>query len=229
MIVRSRKDGFALVGQYEHAQVSGEFARHFAGEPRPRDSTLYAINEHDLAWKELDREVRWDPEKEKPYNFTEYPLLSRIEAYRRGIDQIEASDSYAACLCSLHYHSLVRDAVPEATEFREEEESRQQRLKEQMSGEELDNLDYNFRLLQLCDDFSLFVCMNEPGLNEVSWYQNGLKFGEKVFTPAWDDPQTLRFEPNPFSESFDVTIPYVLVGRSGEHRGTGHQNLRVSG
>ncbi len=228
MIVRDSGDGFLLVEQYEHAKVSGEFARHFAGEPRPLESTLYAINEHDLAWKELDRKVIWDTEKEKPCNFTEYPLPQRIEAYRRGLDQIEAADPYAACLCSLHYHSLVRESVPEAEEFREGEESRQKRLKEQMSGEELANLDYNFRLLQLCDNFSLFVCLNEPGHNEVSWYKNGLKFGEKTFSPVWEDPRTLRFEPNPFSEGFEVTIPYALVGKAGEHRGTGHLDLQIA-
>ena len=218
-----------LVEQYEHAKVSGEFARHFAQEPRPLEPTLYAINEHDLAWKELDEEVLWNAEKDKPCNFIEHPLLQRIEAYRRGLDRIEAADPYAACLCSRHYHSLVRESVPEAVRFREGEEARQKKLKERMTEEELTNLDFNFRLLQLCDDFSLFVCLNEPGRNDVSWYQNGLKFGEKVFMPVWEDTRTLRFEPNPFSENFEVTVPYALVDEAGEHRGTGHFDLQIAG
>lgn len=229
MIVREDGEGFVLVEQYEHAKVSGEFARHFAREPRPLESTLYAITEHDLAWRELDEEILWNPEKERPYDFIEYPLTRRINAYRRGLDQIQEADPYAACLCSLHYHSLVRDAVPEAEEFREGEENRQRKLKEQMTAEELENLDYNFRLLQLCDDFSLFVCLNKPGRNEVSWYRNGLSFGGETFMPVWEDLRTLKFEPNPFSEGFTVTIPYTTVDRTGENRGTGHLDLKIAG
>ncbi|MBA3472691.1 MAG: DUF3891 family protein, partial [Rubrobacter sp.] len=164
MIVREKPGSFLLVKQHDHALASGEFARHWAREPWPLDSTLYAIANHDVAWQGPDASVRWNEEAGRPYSFMDYPSEPKIQAYTAGLDLLEARDAYAACLCSMHYETLVRRFGNEAElPFAEAESRRQDRLRDTMSGEEVGSLEHNLRFLKLCDGLSLFVCLNEPG------------------------------------------------------------------
>ena len=217
MIVRAREDGFLLIRQHEHGQISGQFARHWKTDTLPERATLFAITSHDVGWEELDDEVKLNPETNAPYSFVDYPLEPKLRAYKHGLDQVEVQEPYAAYLCSLHYSSFVRDSKePAAVDFKNRESNRRKRLEERMPEEWLQNSEYNFRLLQLCDDFSLFVCLNEPGENTFPWYGNGFEFRGEKLMPVWRDEHTLNIDPNPFSEPFDLTIPYDLVGRGGE-------------
>ena len=96
-----------------------------------------------------------------------------------------------------------------------------------MSALELENLERNFRLLQTCDDLSLFVCLNEPGRSDHPWYREGFGFMGTRFVPIWEDRRTLRLKPNPFSGAFDLSIPLLSVGRDGRPLGRGLLELRV--
>lgn len=228
MIVRERQDSFVLIRQHDHGQVSGEFARHWDAKLEPASPTLYAIAEHDVGWQELDGEVRFNPETKAPYSFVDYPLEPKLRAYGHGLDRIEAEEPYAACLCSLHYSSFVRDSQePAAVEFREAEVGRRGRIEQHMPEEWLRNTEYNFRLLQLCDDLSLFVCLNEPGENTFPWYRDGFRFRGERLVPVWQDRHTLSLTPNPFSGAFDLTIPYRLIERDGRAIEDGDLRLRV--
>ena len=231
MIVRKRPDSYLLVKQHDHALVSGEFAKHWARKPRPLDSTLYAIAHHDVAWKGPDASVRWNEETGRPYSFTDYPAEPKIRAYSEGLDWLEERDAYAACLCSMHYETLVRRlGRSEAEErFADAESGRQARLRAEMSGEELENLEYNLGLLRLCDGLSLFVCLNEPGDDDdPPPYPGGFELSGERFKPVWDDQNTLRLNPNPFSESFGITIPYTLVGEDRRILENNRLELRVT-
>src|SRR5215213_2967977 len=144
--------------------MAGEFALRWRERPRPFESTVYAIANHDLAWREADREVLWNEEKDRPYSFVDYPLDLKLPAQRRGIDLVADHDPYAGCLCSMHYARFLFDSErPEEVEFREGEVERQGSLEVRMSEEELENLERNFRFLRLCDGLSLLLCLNEPG------------------------------------------------------------------
>src|SRR5919107_875130 len=65
MIVRERPDLFLLFEQHEHALIAGEFALRWRERPRPFESTVYAIANHDLAWREADRAVLWNEERDR--------------------------------------------------------------------------------------------------------------------------------------------------------------------
>ena len=214
MIVRKLEDSFLLIRQHEHGQISGEFARHWAAETIPARPTLFAITNHDVGWQELDGEVRFNPETGEPYSFIDYPLEPKLWAYKHGLDQLEAQEPYASYLCSRHYSSFVEDSSePVAAQFKQREAGRRKRIEERSPQEWLaNNAEYNFRLLQLCDDFSLFVCLNEPGENTFSWYKDGFDFMGQKLQPIWQDEQTLSLAPNPFSTPFDFTIPYERIG-----------------
>ncbi|CAN5615537.1 DUF3891 family protein [soil metagenome] len=216
MIVRKLEDSFLLIRQHDHGMISGEFARHWSADTTPQRPTLFAITNHDVGWQELDDEVRFNPDTEEPYSFIDYPSEPKLRAYKHGLDQLEVQEPYAAYLCSMHYSSFVKNSQ-EATaiEFREREAGRRDRLEKRLPAEWLENAEYNFRLLQLCDDLSLFVCLNEPGENTVSWYKDGFGFMDRGFRPVWRDRQTLSLEPYPFSGSFDFTVPYDRVGVGG--------------
>jgi hypothetical protein len=217
-----------LIGQHDHGRVSGEFARRWRESPTPLEPTLYAIANHDVAWRRLDETVRWDETTGRPYSFVDYPVEPKMEAYREGLDFLETQNSYAACLCSMHYASFVRDVEGAAeVRFRDGEDRRQERLKGAMSAQELENLEHNFRLLQTCDDLSLFVCLNEPGRNDHPWYKNGFEFMGARFEPIWEDRHTLRMNPNPLSGAFDLSIPYLSVGKDRRPLANGRLELRV--
>jgi len=229
VIVRERPGAFVLVEQHEHGLVSGEFARHWAASIWPRQDALYAIDNHDVGWRELDESVSWNEQTGRPYSFLDYPARPKLRAYTEGLDLVEARSPYAACLCSRHYGSFVRDArgEPEVS-FRESEAERRRGIEAALSGEEIDSLDYNFRLLQLCDDLSLFVCLNEPGTNDYPHYRDGFGFMGTRFEPTWEDGRTLRLDPNPFSGPFDVEVPYRVVGRDRRSLENGILELRVT-
>jgi len=218
-----------LIEQYDHCLVSGELARHWGWEPTPSESALYAIAQHDLAWRELDAQPLWHPDEHRPYAFFEYPIAPRLAASGRGVDAIEAQDPYAGLLCSLHYEYFVRDSsgVAEAS-FRAAERERQSRLLFEVSDEERERADSEFALLKLCDNLSLFLCLNEPGENVYPWFREGFDYRGTRLVPVWDTPRELRLEPSSFTESFEVRIPYSAIDGSGRDAGGGVMEIRVS-
>lgn len=218
-----------LVRQHDHGLISGDFARHFAEEPRPLEPTLYAIANHDVAWRTLDTSVRWNEALGRPYSFADYPIEPKLRAYEEGLSFLEARSPYAACLCSMYYAAFVGGSRGEAgVRFLEGEAKRQREIKSAMTGEELGNLDHNLLLLRLCDNLSLFVCLNEPGQNDHPWYRAGFEFEGERFVPVWEDCSTLRLEPNPFSGPFGLAIPYTLVGKDGRTMGSNRLELGVT-
>lgn len=231
MIVRERADSFVLVEQHEHALVSGEFARRWVEEPVPVGPTLYAVENHDVGWQEPDSEVLWNEASGRPHSFVDYPLGPKLEAWRRGIERIEAREAYAGCLCSMHYAQfLIGSEAPTEVEFREREAARQERLRLGMSQTELENLGRNFRLLRLCDGLSLYLFLygpGEPGYPPPT--PDGFEFDGKRFELVWEGREHVRLEPFALTEPFDVSVPYREVGKDRRPMGGGVLEFRVSG
>jgi hypothetical protein len=231
VIVRERADSFVLVEQHEHALVSGEFARRWVEGPVPLGSTLYAVENHDVAWREPDSEVLWNEASGWPYSFLDYPLGAKLAAQRRGIERVEARDAYAGCLCSMHYaRFLVASEDPEGVAFLERETERQERLRGGMSGEELENLERNFRFLRLCDGLSLYLFLygpGEPGYPPPT--PDGFEFDGTRFDLVWEDEGSVRLEPFALTGPFEVSVPYREVGKDRRPLGEGHIRLRVTG
>jgi len=112
--------------------------------------------------------------------------------------------------------------------FAEAESRRQERLRTGMSGEELEGLEHNLRLLRLCDGLSLFVCLNEPGDDDYPPpYPEGFELYGERYQPIWEDRSILRLEPNPFSGTFEISLPYLSVGRDRRVLASGNLELRV--
>ncbi len=230
MIVRELVDSFVLIRQHDHALASGEFARRWRNPLRPRDSTLFAVAQHDVAWQGPDASVAWNEEKDRPYSFQDYPAGLKVAAYAEGLDRLEEQDAYAACLCSMHYETLVRrfGKTGGETRFVEAQVGRQERLRAGMTGEEIGSLDRNLRFLRLCDGLSLFVCLNDPGEDESPPpYPEGFEFDGRRFEPLWEERSIFRLEPDPFTEPFEISIPYQRVGRDRQPLDGGRIELWV--
>ncbi|PTM59873.1 DUF3891 family protein [Desmospora activa] len=215
MILRKIEDGLDLIRQHDHGWVSGDFAEHW--KERPSSSVLFAIRYHDVGWESLDQTITWNPKTGQPYTFEDYPMQAKIDAYQSGVGWVQARDPYAACLCSRHYTSFFINASGEAERrFLAEEQKRQERLKRQLDEETRSRLASDWALLKLCDDLSLFLCLNPPGENRHPWYQEGFHFQGKRLNPSWEGRDTLFIEPNPFASSFTVRIPYERLTEAGQ-------------
>ncbi len=231
MIVRERADSFVLVEQHEHALVSGEFARRWVEEPVPAGPTLYAVENHDVGWREPDREVHWNEASGRPHSFVDHPLGPKLEAWRQGIEWVEAREAYAGLLCSLHYSRFVLGSEnPLEVEFREREAARQERLRLGVSPAELENLERNFRFLRLCDGLSLYLFLygpGEPGYPPPT--PDGFEFDGWRFDLVWEDREHVRLEPFALTGPFEVSVPYREVGKDRRPLGEGCIRLRVTG
>ena len=232
MIVREVREGFVLFGQHDHGLAAGEIARHWGREPRPSRSTVYAISQHDLGWRELDESVLWNDETNRPHDFLDYPPEPKVRAFASALDLLEERDPHAACLCSMHYTTLMQGSEKEAeVRFRDAEGVRQRRLKGDLPDGSVEALERDLRLLKLCDGLSLFVCLNEPGreASQPPPYPGGFVFDGEEYVPEWVDERTLRVRPDPFVGPFEVILPYRVVGRDGRGLGEGRLELRISG
>ncbi|MFG6146703.1 DUF3891 family protein [Halobacillus sp. B23F22_1] len=227
MIVIEREEDFLLIAQHEHALVSGEIVLHwkqkFLLRSKLREEADWAVSQHDRAWIPLDEHPSWNEEEKRPYSFIDYPLKEKLQAYQRGIKEVSERSSYAGILCSSHYQSFFSkdSGDPQIEKFIAEEEKRREELASHMKMEvPSDIYQLHFERLQFCDDLSLYVCMQEPGIpkeEEVSWFRDGFRqqfdVAPEGIMPRWEDEKRVSLDPFPFEHEFEVRIPYRLVSK----------------
>jgi hypothetical protein len=230
MIVRETPENFILITQHAHATLSGQLAEHWKEEffwqqPYTPD-VLLAIYQHDRGWIHLDEVPAWDAQHAQVFSFIGYPMKAKLLHYTKGIEEVEAMSTYAAILCSRHYCSFLRGGNAQEKEFVEQELKRQQSLIENM---QLDNpakqqlVDYHFRILQLFDDLSLYICINQPGIakaEEFPFFKNGFKNSDsftftngKKIEACWKNLHTVSVSPFPLSIEHTLAVPYKQVNK----------------
>ncbi|GAA0603510.1 DUF3891 family protein [Virgibacillus siamensis] len=225
MIVREHENEFVMIEQDDHAHISGHLLHNwdrnlFHGVPL-RKSVEYAVQNHDLGWKMIDKQPFWNDEKEAPYTFVDFPVLPKTVFYKHGIEEVAKNDPYAGLLCSRHYTNfLLDDQSKEAEEFVRSEHKRQKQISESLH---VDNklYDFHYGLLQFCDSLSLYICLNNPGAsksNEHPFFKYGIPAPDQVFKQdkilsRWRDKTTIEVDAFPFSAPVNVTINYKKVSR----------------
>ncbi|QOT09232.1 DUF3891 family protein [Paenibacillus sp. JNUCC32] len=221
MIIRETEDAFVMTTQDDHGRFSGDVARGFRRElfmdETVREEVLLAITEHDRAWLRMDDTPIWNDASRTPFTFIDYPVMPKMLMYTRGVDEIEAMSPYAGYLCSLHFASFMKNATEAPlVEFYHEELDRQKRLRDHYSfpGEAV--IHRQFGLLQLCDDISLYVNMNAPGVSkdqEHPWFKEGFDMtidGERVLA-AWASEHEIRLSPFLFEGAWSATVKWKYV------------------
>jgi hypothetical protein len=226
LVVTERENEILLFEQHEHARVCGELAKqwrddYFCGHDK-RASVIYAIIEHDNGWIELDQKPLLNKETSLPYSFIDYPLSPKLAAYTTCINRVEKEDDYAALICSLHYTSFFIDYTNgRGAEFITQERLRQEKLGRRLKINK-ESLLFHYNLLQFCDNLSLYLCLNEPGVdkeNEFSWFREGFSqtFSyntEKRLMANWLNKDTVSLTDFPFEEEITVSLNYKTIAKS---------------
>ncbi|WP_066063183.1 DUF3891 family protein [Neobacillus soli] len=228
MIIREREDSFIMIKQHDHAKLSGILAHHwknvyFFGMDW-KDEVVLAIREHDRGWIEADSEPLWNTSQDKPYSFTDYPIESKAAFYKKGIDEVEIKCKYASLLCSLHFISFLQnDFHFAAKQFVANERNRLRRLfkelgiqgNKKMEALVMDHL----KILKFCDNLSLYICLNEPGVekgNEHPFYRNGFPEAfpfadDQPIHAHWTDLETVLLSVSLLSKEIRVYLPFKEV------------------
>jgi len=228
MIVRERDETFILIEQNLHGllaeQIMCNWKKDLFPEPAVRQSVLTAIRLHDVGWEPFDQEPFWNDSKQAPYRFTDFPLPSKIVLYEYGIDRVEAIDRYAAMLCSEHYSHFINQQDGQASaDFLEREERRRKRLSGSMDHFDSKLFQEHYALLQFGDNFSLYACVNEPGVSkdkEHPFFVNGIPSPETLnglphhrLAIRFTDHATVAVEDFPFAAPFRVSYPYKEIAK----------------
>ena len=229
MIVRETQQYFIMIEQHHHGQISGLLAshwgdRHFKGE-KFRPTVEYAIEQHDCGWIAFDKEPLWNDQIGSPYTFVDLPTSIKTVLYKHGIDEIESKNAYAALLCSEHYIRFMNNiSGTEAKSFVEKERKRQERIIEIITDYNHRLFNLHYALLQLCYNLSLYICLNEPGVqkeNEHPFFKNGIPLSEGLLIEDkdelhlyWEDKQTIIIDPFPFSKNIEIELQQKKVAKS---------------
>jgi hypothetical protein len=223
MIIRETDQHFVMTTQNEHAIFSSEIARGFTEnlfiDRKYISDVLIAIQEHDRSWIRLDDTPTWNDRNSVPFSFVDYPLLPKLVLYKLGLDEVEEMNEYAALLCSLHYTSfkhIQRSKVTDCIDFIKNETNRQKRLKAKLGFPPEEMILAHFRLLQLCDEISLYVCMNNPGVSkedEHPWYKEGFEttIGQQKVNAYWISNNEIFIKPLLFEIEMSATIKTKYV------------------
>nr|AYQ72091.1 DUF3891 family protein [Cohnella candidum] len=93
-----------------------------------------------------------------------------------------------------------------------------------------DTVRRHFGLLQLCDDISLYVCLNNPGATKTEehpWYVDGFRkseglgpAGQGKLVACWVSEAEVGFDPMPFVGGFTAklrqkVVPKELIKQEG--------------
>jgi hypothetical protein len=227
MILREDSDNYILIAQHDHAYIAGELLSHFKKEfiaIEHFESFKFAIYQHDRAWVIPDSHPLLNDVTQKPFTFLDFPEKLRFYFYKLGIEQVYQANAYAALLCSLHYCNLASVSFSEtATQFIEREKLRQNHLISKLKIPHKNLLNYQLRILKFCDDLSLYICMNKPGVSkedEVPLFKKGFadseffhEDGETKVVASYKDRGTIKFNSNPFEDVFEVKVHLKRVSK----------------
>ncbi|QWH17626.1 DUF3891 family protein [Bacillus mycoides] len=236
MIFREKNEKESiLIRQHDHGFLAGEIASHIKEDVFEDKTylkeTIDAIYEHDRGWIELDKVPILNDAKHIPYTFMDCPSSLRFVFYTIGLNAIEESNPYGALLCSKHFLSFpLNEEDEEMMSFYTGELERQKRILKTLTKEQYAMFDKHYRLLKFCDELSLYVCMNKPGVkkkDEIDLFKDGFE-GTEIFNSKdekpiradWVDEETIRITPFPFKTEFHAYVKYKTINKhSIEERG----------
>jgi hypothetical protein len=226
MIVLETGEHFKMTTQHDHAMFAGDIAKYFVKDlfidDQYMDAALLAIREHDRAWIGLDQIPIWNDQKKIPFSFMDYPLLPKVLMYTKGIDEVEEINKYAGLLCSMHYSSFghIRNSKQQdCINYMNNEVQRQKRLKNILNNPKEEMINQHFKLLQLCDEISLYVCLNNEGAtatkSEEPWYKDGFKtmIDQRKYRAEWKSQNEIKLDPFPFTTEFEITFKTKYVSK----------------
>src|SRR5439155_1303616 len=208
MIVRDRGDGWQVVLQIDHEDLSGAFARAWADRGPQHGSLTTAAARHDDGWAVWERAPVVD-KSGRPVNFLDVDVSSHLGFCRACIAAVSEQDPYAGLLISMHGAGIYQQrygrdpslGLSRAAEaqalidaFVAEQEDGFEQRREQ-AGVSDEQRWHDYELLQLYDRLSLYFCMRDAegdGAEPVELQGDA---------PDLVAPWRLRMAPYPFATS----------------------------
>jgi Protein of unknown function (DUF3891) len=179
MIVRGTPDGsLILIGQTDHAKLSGQCAAHWGNDafarPKPYEAVVRAAMFHDSGWYDYEASPSIAEDTGKPLNFMQVPWgKPQRRAFEWAIDWMTRIDPYSGLILSKHRTGLQRgryDKLKHPTFYNTKNlpEDNEDFLgrNEEAQAAQLRNYDEgefwtNYQLMQTFDLISLFLCNME--------------------------------------------------------------------
>ena len=181
MIVRPTKDGsLLLITQPDHARLAATLISAWsAGVGVPvevRAAVLYAIEQHDNGWQEVDAWPVWNDATSRPYDFMDTPAAVRWEIWPRGVQRAAQNSPLAAALVAEHALRLhaQRRVEPSWSDFFSRIEALQAGFLRRCTDETgltRAAFDRSYDLLYVGDVLSLVFCNQWTGPIEASGYR----------------------------------------------------------
>ena len=219
MIVRYEADGtIVMITQNDHAQLSGLFAAHWGNKlfakPQPYMSLVRAAMFHDRGWIRYETGPQLNAEGKTP-NYREVPSDSaQIEAFEWAGDWLGSIDAYAGLMIAKHRTGLYQGRYgvmtspsaiqrgklkPEIEGLISRSEAKQKAIAEKFDTKELMT---NYKLLQVWDLISLYICSTETlkpdRIAPVPCDYDGTSSVDMTLSPT--GPNTIALDPYPFSQ-----------------------------
>jgi len=234
--------GYWLITHPDHARLAGAFAARWGNElfakPQPRAHVLHGIHVHDDGWLVRDaspsitrqgKPSAFSHELVGNYSaFEEIDLADYLGVRERAVEQVQATDPYAALLVSMHTYNLLTahadrstiapaqlpllDAFLERQLLRQDDLRVRVRANSDLAADETSDATIlnNFRLLQACDSLSLLSCvafMKPATLLHPLPTNDG---GAATVAVTAIAPRHFRLDPYPFDEA---DVKFVVPGR----------------
>ncbi len=246
MINRDLDDGRTiLIRQEDHAAAAGCFAEHWGNDrfaPSSRQASLVcAAHLHDTHYHELEAVPPVDVAQGRPFGHRQLPFEPwHLEALQRNIDSVSKQDAYAGALVSMHHTGLMQNRYgmirswrdgqqqpgsarrirPELQAFIEGLEQKQKMILADLGLEGEMQREFDYRLLQVCDLLSLYICCDgyqglEMQVASIGPVPNALASkSEDDLRLIPQDDGSIRMEPYPFDQDeLEITLPVLMVSR----------------
>jgi hypothetical protein len=218
MIVRESPEGaLILIGQTDHAKLSGQCAAHWGNDkftrPQPYESVVRAAMFHDSGWYDYEASPSVAPDTGKPLNFLQVAWdKPQRRAFEWAIDWMSRIDPYSGLLLSKHRAGLQRGRYDKVThpkvfntqnlpDDNEDFLAKNERMQaDQLKNFGADEFWTNYQLMQAFDFISLFIC-NKDVLDDYiepvpASYDGGS--AQVRMTMKTVDKNTILFDPFPF-------------------------------
>jgi hypothetical protein len=220
MIVREEPDGsLIMIGQTDHAKVSGQFAAHWGNDrferPRPFASVVRAAAYHDSGWYGYETSPTIMEDTGKTRNFMQVPWGPvQRRGFQWAIDWMTEIDTYSGLLLSRHRTGLQRGRygvmkhptfyntvnIPDDNiDFLAGNEKKQEEL---LANYDANEFATNYALFQTWDLLSLELCNKDVVNNYIepvpTAYDNSASAPVKLAFVSLE-ARTVEVSPYPFN------------------------------
>src|SRR5690625_5094747 len=114
----------------------------------------------------------------------DFPILPKLVLYEKGVDEVEEKDPYAAALCSAHYSSFLSSHPSHKVKYYlMKEEERRNKILSSLPNISSDTFNKHLAILQFSDNISLYICLNEPGVNKAEehrFFRSGIPIDRTI-------------------------------------------------